>query len=100
MTAINEEQFQHIASLAKLSFSEEEVKEANAKFEEILKMVEQMNEVDTEDEEVMRLGINLKNVMRDDEKSHVVERDLLFQNAKTTKDGFIRVPATFDESGE
>ncbi|AEA00229.1 MULTISPECIES: Asp-tRNA(Asn)/Glu-tRNA(Gln) amidotransferase subunit GatC [Aerococcus] len=96
--SISEQDFKHVAQLAKLSFSDEEVGPMNDRFTEILDMVEKLSEVDTEGVEVMTHGINLKNIMRDDQPEAGTDRDLMLKNAPTKRDGFIVVPASFEES--
>ncbi|MCI5775110.1 MAG: Asp-tRNA(Asn)/Glu-tRNA(Gln) amidotransferase subunit GatC [Aerococcus sp.] len=98
MSTIDAETYKHIASLAKLSFSEDEVAENVGTFDDILAMVEQLNEVNTDDVPILRSGIQLKNVMREDEPEAGMSRDELMKNVPTEKNGFIHVPATFDES--
>ncbi|MGX7348026.1 Asp-tRNA(Asn)/Glu-tRNA(Gln) amidotransferase subunit GatC [Aerococcus vaginalis] len=97
-TTIDAEMYKKIAALAKLEFSEEEVAENAGTLDNILAMVEQLNEVDTEGVDILRSGIQLKNVMREDEPEEGMSRDELMKNVPTEKDGFIHVPATFDES--
>ncbi|MDO4670697.1 MAG: Asp-tRNA(Asn)/Glu-tRNA(Gln) amidotransferase subunit GatC [Aerococcus sp.] len=98
MSSINAEQYKHIAALAKLAFPEEEVANNAHVFDDILKMVDQLDEVDTTDVPVLRSGIELKNVMRDDTPTPGLPRTELMKNVPTEKDGFIHVPAAFDES--
>lgn len=98
MSTISNQEFQHIATLAKLSFNDEEAAAMNAKFEEILNMFAQLQEVDVENATIMTSGIDIQNVMREDEPVKGMDRDLLFKNAKSEADGFIEVPATYDES--
>ncbi|MDO4680642.1 MAG: Asp-tRNA(Asn)/Glu-tRNA(Gln) amidotransferase subunit GatC [Aerococcus sp.] len=98
MSSINAEQYKHIAALAKLVFPEEEIENNAHVFDDILHMVDQLDEVDTTDVPVLRSGIELKNVMREDTPIPGMSRDELMKNVPSEKNGFIHVPAAFDES--
>lgn len=98
--SISEKEFKHVAQLAKLSFSEEQVGPMNQRFTEILDMVDQLSEVETEDVPVMTHGIKLQNVMREDIPSQGIDRDLIMKNVSSHQEGMIVVPDSFDESGD
>lgn len=98
MSAINAEQYKHIAALAKLAFPEEDIEKNADVFDDILKMVDQLDEVDTTGVPILRSGIELKNVMREDTPTPGFAREELMKNVPSEKNGFIHVPATFDES--
>lgn len=97
---VNEALVKHVAHLAKLSFKEEEMAEITAKFESIIKMVDELEELDTSAYEARAWGNELNNVMRSDDESWVVDREVLLNNAPTARDGFIEVPTVIDESGD
>ena len=92
--AITANEVKHVASLAKLEFTDEELQKFTGQMDEIINMVEQLGEVDTTDvpEEV--------NVMREDVAVKGTDRTLLMKNVPEEKDGLIKVPAIIDESEE
>ncbi|WP_195853102.1 Asp-tRNA(Asn)/Glu-tRNA(Gln) amidotransferase subunit GatC [Aerococcus sanguinicola] len=95
---VNKDLIQHVAKLAKLSFTDEEIDKITDKFENIIHMVDQLEEVDTTDTPIMTWGIDLENVLREDEPVPGPGADVLLKNAQTSRDGFIGVPTVIDES--
>ena len=86
----------HVAKLAKLEISADKIDGFTEEFNTIINFVEQLSEVDTEGVTPTYHGNDLINVFREDVPSQGVERDLLLTNVKTTKDGFIQVPAIME----
>ena len=81
--AITANEVKHVASLAKLEFTDEELQKFTGQMDEIINMVEQLGEVDTTDVAVKG-----------------TDRTLLMKNVPEEKDGLIKVPAIIDESEE
>lgn len=94
--AISEEQVKHVAKLAKLSFSQEELTGFTDQLGKIIDMVEQLSEVDTEGVPFTSNVIETVNVMREDEAQPGWNRDELMRNVPESEDGFIKVPAIID----
>ena len=89
---ISEEEVRHVAKLARLELTDDEVKKYSKQLGDILKYVEQMNEVDTTGIEPMPHAIPLYNVMRDDIVKSEETKEELMKNAPFEEDGFFRVP--------
>ena len=98
--AITANEVKHVASLAKLEFTDEELQKFTGQMDEILKMVEQLGEVDTTDVPVTSTVTEEVNVMREDVAVKGTDRTLLMKNVPEEKDGLIKVPAIIDESEE
>ncbi|MCR8969508.1 Asp-tRNA(Asn)/Glu-tRNA(Gln) amidotransferase subunit GatC [Facklamia sp. 7083-14-GEN3] len=97
---ITREEITHVANLAKLSFSEEELDQFAPNIQEIIEMVEHLQEVDTEGIEPTYHGNQLKNVYREDIAVSNTSYQALVNNAPTAKDGYIQVPVIIeDEKG-
>ena len=88
---------EHIASLAKLSFSEEEKRRLASQLTEILKYMEQLNQLDTNTVEPLSHGIELSNVFREDELKPTLTREEALQNAPARTGKFFRVPKVIGE---
>ena len=97
---ITREDIQHVAKLAKLKFHESELDTFTEEFNAIIELVEHLKEVDTAGVEPTYHGNQLVNVFREDKVQMGVSRDALLANAKTTKDGYIQVPAIMESGGE
>lgn len=89
---IGKEDVKHVAKLARLELTEEEIEKYSKQLDEIIKYVEQMNEVDTTGVEPMPHPIPVYNVMREDEVKYEQTKEELMSNAPFEEDGFFRVP--------
>ena len=98
--AITANEVKHVASLAKLEFTDEELQKFTGQMDEIINMVEQLGEVDTTDVPVSSTVTEEVNVMREDVAVKGTDRTLLMKNVPEEKDGLIKVPAIIDESEE
>lgn len=98
--AITANEVKHVASLAKLEFTDEELQKFTGQMDEIINMVEQLGEVDTTDVPVTSIVTEEVNVMREDVAVKGTDRTLLMKNVPEEKDGLIKVPAIIDESEE
>lgn len=94
------EQVQHVAELAKLSFTDAELDHFVPQLEEIIDLFNQLAEVDTEDVTPMTTATDEVNVLREDVAAQSSEemRQALLANAPEIEDGLIKVPAILDES--
>lgn len=89
---IGKEDVKHVAKLARLELTEEEIEKYSKQLDEIIKHVEQMNEVDTTGVEPMPHPIPVYNVMREDEVKYEQTKEEMMANAPFEEDGFFRVP--------
>lgn len=89
---INKEEVKHVAKLARLELTDEEVNKYSQQLGSILEYVEQMNEVDTTGIEPMPHAIPVYNVMREDVVKYEQTKEELMANAPFEEDGFFRVP--------
>jgi aspartyl-tRNA(Asn)/glutamyl-tRNA(Gln) amidotransferase subunit C len=83
---------QHVAKLARLELTDDEINKYSKQLGDILKYVEQMNEVDTTGIEPMPHAIPVYNVMREDVVKYEQTKEELMANAPYEEDGFFRVP--------
>lgn len=89
---ISTDDVKHVANLARLELSEDEINQYSKQLGDILKYVEQMNEVDTTGVEPMAHPIPVYNVMREDEAILEHTKEELMKNAPLEEDGFFKVP--------
>ena len=94
--AISEKEVKHVANLAKLSFSDDELQEFTVQLGKIIDMVEMLEEVDTEGVPFTSNVVDVINVMREDVPAEGWDRDELMKNVPESEDGFIKVPAIMD----
>lgn len=85
-----------VANLSKLSFEEDRLDSFAEEFSSIIELVEHLQEVDTTGVEPTYHGNDLINVFREDKVVRGTEREAFLSNAKTTQDGFVKVPAIIE----
>jgi len=83
---------EHVAALARLSFSEEEKKRLALELNEILAYMEELNTLDTEHVEPLSHVIDPGNVFRQDVLRPGIDRDKALKNAPARTEEFFRVP--------
>jgi aspartyl-tRNA(Asn)/glutamyl-tRNA(Gln) amidotransferase subunit C len=83
---------EHVASLARLSFTEEEKQKLVAELNTILEYMEQLNELDTTDVEPLSQVIELTNVFREDILRPGLTREEALRNAPARTGKFFKVP--------
>ncbi|HJE96577.1 MAG TPA: Asp-tRNA(Asn)/Glu-tRNA(Gln) amidotransferase subunit GatC [Ligilactobacillus acidipiscis] len=98
--AITADEVKHVAKLAKLEFTDDELQMFAGQMDDIIKMVQQLGEVDTTGVPVTSTVAEAKNVMREDVAVKGTDRDQLMHNVPQKDKGFVKVPAIFDESEE
>lgn len=88
---ITEDDAKHVALLARLALSDDELKQTTQELSKILTLVEQLNQVDLSGIEV-DLHSDHPALTRPDEAKTDYDRDVLLKNAPEPEDGFYRVP--------
>ena len=92
MAVVDNETVKHIAKLANLNLSEEELALYTKDMQEILEMANTINNVNT-DEVNETIGANVKfNEFRKDEIKSFGDRELLLKNAPSQDEGMFRIP--------
>ena len=90
---ITEEEVGHIADLANLKLTEEEVEKFTRQLGDILDYFEKLDELDTENVVPTAYTIPMKNVLRDDEVKESMDKNKVLKNAPDQKKGQFRVKA-------
>jgi aspartyl-tRNA(Asn)/glutamyl-tRNA(Gln) amidotransferase subunit C len=90
---IDRDQVLHVARLARLELSEEEIARMPPELSKILEHVETMNEIDLEGVEPTSHVVDLVNVLRDDVPRPSMPRERALEQAPDSADGGFRVPS-------
>ena len=90
---IDSEQVLHVARLARLALTDEEVARMSGELPAILEHVERMNELELDDVEPTSHVVALENVLRADEPRPSWERERILAEAPDPSDGAFRVPS-------
>lgn len=90
---VSEEEVKHIAELARIELTEEEVNKFTKEISDILGYVEQLKEVDTEGVEPISQVTGKINVFREDvsEDASQEKKDIMAKNYPDSQDGYIKV---------
>ncbi len=91
---VSKKEVEHVAALARLTFSPEELALYTEQFNDILGYINRLNEVDLEDVEPTSHVQPLKNVLREDLAitSGNDLREATFREAPESEHGFFKVP--------
>lgn len=89
---------EHIAALARIGLSEEEIELMREQLSSILDHIASLQDVDTDDIPPTAQVIQLHNVMRDDVVQPSLPREAVLANAPATEDGYLKVNAVLDQS--
>ena len=89
---ISEEQVRHVANLARLGLTDEEVKRMGEQLGAILESIEKIQELDLEDVPQTANPLNLTNVFRPDEPRAELEREEALSTAPDPVDDLFAVP--------
>lgn len=90
--SVKKDEVKHIAKLAKLEFTEDEMGKLTHDLNEILEYVEKLNELDTENVEPLSHPIEGSNVFRNDELQRSVEIEQALKNAPDATHEYFKVP--------
>ncbi len=94
---LTREQVQHIAKLARLGLSEEDIERFRRQLSVILDYFEQLRQVDTEGVPPTAHTLAVHNVWREDEVGPSCDREDVLANAPIRKGDYFRVSAILEE---
>ena len=89
---ISEEEIKHIAKLASLNLTDEEIKQYSKDLTEILELANLVNDVNTDSVDETIGSNGLYNVFRKDEIKQNNNRENLLSNAPSQDEGMFRIP--------
>ncbi len=90
--AISRVQVEHVARLAHLALTKEEIERLTGQLGAILEAVGKVSELDLTDVQPTSHPLDLVNVWRDDEPEPSLPREQALANAPETEGGFFKVP--------
>lgn len=83
---------EHVAELARLKLSEEEIRKFLPQLKEALEFFSKLKEVDTENVKPSFQPVELKNVMREDKEGKCLSQDDALSLTEHKKDGYFKGP--------
>ena len=93
---LSRERVEHIADLAKLALSEEELTTYQAQLSAILEHFEKLQELETEEIPPTATVLPLRSVMRADEVEPPLAREKALENAPDAEAGCFKVPPVLE----
>lgn len=93
---LTEEEVRHVAALARVAMTDDEVELMRSQLSNILEHVSVLNEVDTDGVEPTGHSVDVTSVMRDDEVRDSSPMEDVLANAPSRQDDFIRVKAVLE----
>lgn len=95
---LSAEDVAHVAKLALLDISDNEVATFTEQLRGVIETAQQMNEVDLDGVEPTHHPLGLRNVMRPDEPTPSLDREEVLAQAPATEQGRFRVPPALGEA--
>ncbi len=97
MASITRDDVEHVAHLARLHLTDDEIDRMQTQLSNILEAIETLRDVDTSHVGPTASVIQLENVMREDVATRPMPRDVTLANAPLRDDPFLRVPTVLEE---
>ena len=94
--ALTTDEVRHIARLARIALTDEEVERYREQLSGILDHFQVLNEVDTSDVPPTAQSLDVSNVQRPDEVRPSLPREDVLRNAPRQEDGYLRVRAVLE----
>jgi aspartyl-tRNA(Asn)/glutamyl-tRNA(Gln) amidotransferase subunit C len=94
---ISREEVQHVARLARLHLTDEELERMRQQLDAILAYIDKLRELDVEGVEPTAHAVPLVNVMRPDELRPSLSQEAALANAPDRADEFFRVPRIIED---
>ncbi|WP_342526220.1 Asp-tRNA(Asn)/Glu-tRNA(Gln) amidotransferase subunit GatC [Chryseomicrobium sp. FSL W7-1435] len=96
MATITKEEVRHVAHLARLAITEEEVEHFTEQLAKIVQFADKLNELDTTNVEPTTHVLPLENVLREDKSVAGLDREIMMKNVKEHEAGQVKVPAIME----
>ena len=90
---IDRNQVLHVARLARLRLSEDEIPRMSSELSSVLDHIEKISELDLSNVEPTSHVVAVENVLRPDEPVPSLPRERALENAPDPADGYFRVPS-------
>ena len=88
---MNKEDIRHIADIAQIDFSEEELDKFAPSFDENIELVNKIKEIDTESVEKVFQVNGTENNIREDKTGESLSQEEALENAATKKYGYFKL---------
>lgn len=97
MKRLTNEEVLHVAKLARLKLTEEEVEKYAYQLKSILDEINKINDIELEQDKILISPTKEKCNLRNDEESYELETEQILKNVPNKFDKFVEVRGVFDE---
>jgi aspartyl-tRNA(Asn)/glutamyl-tRNA(Gln) amidotransferase subunit C len=92
---LSEEEVKHVAKLAKLTLTEEEIKKFQSQLSEVLAYMDVLKKLETKEIEPTSQVTGLENIFREDQTGQSLSAKEVLANAKKKNNGLFVIKAIF-----
>lgn len=95
---LTKEEVLHVAELARIAVTEDEIKKYQVELKKLLNDVEKINEVEGYDDEIMIAPWSNHTGLREDKEGQMLDPKKVLENAPRHSGNYIQVPVVIGES--
>ena len=97
MDKLSVEEVKHVAYLARLELSKEEIEKFRVQLKSLLNEIDKIRDIKDYDEEMMFSPVNHETILREDTEGEMLNYKTALKNAPRTNGNFVEVPVMLNE---
>lgn len=97
MEKLTKEEVLHVAKLARIEVTEEEIENYSMELKQLLNEVDKIKEIENYDCDLMITPVEHEATMREDQTDHIFTMKEVKENAPRTSGNFVEVPVMINE---
>lgn len=97
MEKLTKEEVLHVAHLARINVSEEEIEKYQVELKQLLDDIDKIKEVENYDEELLIAPHEHNTELREDEEGKMLNEEEIMKNVPRHNDNFVEVPVMLNE---
>ena len=97
MDKLTKEEVLHVAHLARIKVSEEEIEKYQVELKQLLNDIDKIKDIEIEEKELLVTPVDHKSELRDDYDTNKIEFSEVKKNVPATTGNFVEVPVMVNE---
>lgn len=97
MDKLTKEEVLHVAHLARIAVTDEEIDKYQVELKQLLNEVDKIKDIDIDKEELLVTPVEHESVPRSDECTHTISFDEVKKNVPSSMGNFVEVPVMVNE---
>ncbi len=97
MDKLTKEEVLHVAHLARIAVTDEEIDKYQVELKQLLNEVDKIKDIDIDEEELLVTPVEHESVPRSDECTHTISFDEVKKNVPSSMGNFVEVPVMINE---